>query len=114
MILLKYYRSVCMDKETYNQNFIHWDKTDKDALCDDMDNILGEAARKGDSGQTIKEVIESLYRTYPGLKEYRVERFKQACPSGEVFGSYMPTPEVKCLPCPDTTIAKEIDKGRNR
>ena len=100
-----------MDKETCNQNFIHWDKVDKDALCDAMDNILGEAARKGDSWQTIKEVIESLYRTYPGLKEYRVERFKQACPSGEVFRPYIPIPEVECLPCPNPTIAKAIDKG---
>lgn len=55
-----------MDKETHNQNFLHWDK---------------------------------------------VERFKQACPSGEVFGPYMPVPEVECLRCPDTTIAKVIDKG---
>ena len=46
MTLLKFCRGVCMDKETYNQNFIHWDRVDKDALCDAMDNILGEAARK--------------------------------------------------------------------
>lgn len=101
-----------MDKETYNQDFIHWDRVDKDALCDAMDNILGEAARKGDSFQHINEVIESLYETYPGLEEYKAERFKQACPSGEVFGPYMPIPEVECLPYPDTTIAKAIDDTR--
>ena len=48
---------------------------------------------------------------YPKLKEYKAERFKKAYPSGEVFGPYMPVPEVECLRCPDTTIAKAIDKG---
>ena len=99
-----------MDKALIPSNFVNWEKGDKDRLCDAMDNVLREAARKGDSWHHINEVIESLYRTYPGLKEYRVERFKQACPSGEVFGPYMPVPEVECLPCPDTTIAKAIDQ----
>ena len=36
---------------------------------------------------------------------------KKAYPSGEVFGRYTPVPEVECLPCLDTTIAKAIDKG---
>ena len=103
-----------MDKHTYNQNFIYWDKADKDALCDAMDNVLREAARKGDSWHHINEVIESLYKSYPGIIEYKAERFKQACPSGEVFGPYMPIPEVECLPCLDTTIAKAIDKGGNK
>lgn len=98
-----------MDKDTYNQNFIHWDKADKDALCDAIDNVIGEAARNGDSWHRINEVIESLYKTYPGLKEYNAERFKQACPSGEVFGPYLPILELECLPYPDTTIAKAID-----
>ena len=49
MILSRYYRSVYMDKETHNQNFIHWDKADKAALCDAVDNVLREAAKKGDS-----------------------------------------------------------------
>lgn len=35
-----------MDKETYNQNFIHWDRVDKDALCDAMGNILGKLLEK--------------------------------------------------------------------
>lgn len=99
-----------MDKELIPSNFVDWEKADKDRLCDAMDNILGEAARKGDSWHHINEVIESLYETYPGLKEYKAERFKKACPSGEVFGPYMPITEVECLPCPDTTIAKAIDK----
>lgn len=77
-------------KKTYNRNFIYWDKVDKDALCDAMDNILGEAVKNGNSFQYISEVIQSLYETFPGLKEYKAERFKQACPSGEVFGPYMP------------------------
>lgn len=98
-----------MDKEPIPSNFVDWEKEDKDRLCDAMDNILGEAARKGDSWQHINEVIESLYETYPGLKEYKAERFKQACPSGEVFGPYLPIPEFECLPYPDTTIAKAID-----
>lgn len=99
-----------MDKETYNQDFIHWDRVDKDALCDAMDNILGEAAKKGDSIQHVADVVKALYEQYPGLEEYKAERFKQACLSGEVFGPYMPIPEVECLPYPDTTIAKAIDK----
>lgn len=99
-----------MDKETYNQDFIHWSKVKKDALCDAMDNILGEAARKGDSIQHVADVVKALYEQYPGLEEYKAERFKQACPSGEVYGPYMPIPEVECLPYPDTTIAKAIDK----
>lgn len=101
-----------MDKETYNQNFIHWDRVDKDALCDAMDNILGEAARKGDSIQHVADVVKALYEQFPGLKEYREERFQQACPSGEVFELYMPIPEVECLSYPDTTIAKAIDDTR--
>lgn len=99
-----------MDKDTYNQNFIYWDKADKDALCDAMDNVLREAARKGDSIQHVADVVKALYEQYPGLEEYKAERFKQACPSGEVFGHYMPIPEVECLPCPDIAIAKTIDK----
>lgn len=109
MTLLKLCRGVCMDKELIPSNFVNWEKGDKDRLCDAMDKVLREAARKGDSWHHINEVIESLYETYPGLKEYKAERFKQACPSGEVFGPYMSTPEFECLPCPDTTIAKAID-----
>lgn len=69
-----------MDKETCNQNFIHWDKVDKDALRDAMNNVLGQAARKGDSWQHINEVIESSNKTYPRLKEYEAERFKKSLP----------------------------------
>ena len=99
-----------MDKEICDQDFIYWSKVKKDALCDVMDSILGEAARKGDSIQHVADVVKALYEQYPGLEEYKAERFKQACPSGEVFGPYMPIPEVECLPYPDTTIAKAIDK----
>lgn len=101
-----------MDKETYNQDFIHWGRVDKDALCDAMDNILGEAARKGDSFQHINEVIESLYETYPGLEEYKAERFKQACPSGTVFGPYMPDTEVYRMPVHCPTQAKAIEDNK--
>ena len=80
MILSRYYRSVYMDKETHNQNFLHCDKVDKDALRDAMNNVLGEADRKGDSWQHINEVIESSYKTYPRLKEYEAERFKKSLP----------------------------------
>ena len=76
-----------------------------------MDNILGEAARKGDSIQHVADVVKTLYEQYPGLEEYKAERFKQACSSGGVFEPYIPIPEVECLPYPDTTIAKVIDKG---
>lgn len=92
-------------------NFVNWNKEDKDRMCDAMDNILGEAARKGDSILHVADVVKALYEQYPGLGEYKAERFKRACPSGEVFGPCMPVPEVECLPCPDTTIAKAIDKG---
>lgn len=101
-----------MDKEICDQDFIHWSKVKKDALCDAMDNILGEAARKGDSIQHVAEAVKALYEQFPGLKEYREERFKQACPSGEVFGPYIPIPEVECLPYLDTTIAKAIDDNK--
>lgn len=83
-----------MDKETYNQNFIHWDKVDKDALCDAMDNILGEAAKNDNSFQYISEVIQSLYETFPGLKEYKAGQFKEACPNGRIFECYMPDYEI--------------------
>lgn len=99
-----------MDKEICDQDSIPWSKVKKDALCDAMDNILGEAARKGDSIHHVADVVKALYEQYPGLEEYKAERFKQACPSGEVYGPYMPIPEVECLPYPYTTIAKAIDK----
>lgn len=91
-------------------NFVNWNKEDKDKICDAMDSVLGEAARKGDSIQHVADVVKTLYETYPGLEEYKAERFKQVCPSGEVFGPYMPIPEVECSPYPDTTIAKAVDK----
>lgn len=99
-----------MDKELIPSDFKKWSNSDKDKLCDAMDNILGEAARKGDSIQHVADVVKALYEQYPGLEEYKAERFKHACPSGEVFGSYMPgIPEVECLPYPDTPIAKAIE-----
>lgn len=93
-----------------DHDFVHWGKVDKDALCDAMDNMPGEAARKGDSMQHVAHVVKTLYEQFPGLKEYREEKFKQACPSGEVYRPYMPIPEVECLPYPYTTIAKAVDK----
>lgn len=101
-----------MDKETYNQNFIHWDKVDKDALCDAMDNILSEAARKGDSIQHVAEIVKALYEQYPGLKEYKEERFRAARPDSTVFDSYMPYTEVHCMPVGYHTQAKAIEDNK--
>lgn len=112
MTVLKLYRSVCMDKETYNQDFIHWDRVDKHALCDAMDNILGEAARKGDSIEHVADVVEALYEQYPGLKEYKEERFRAACLGSTVFGSYLSDTEVHCMPIECHTQAKAIEDNK--
>ena len=60
-----------------------------------MDNVLREAATKGDSIQHVADVVKALYEQYPGLKEYKEERFRAACLRSTVFGAYMPGTEVR-------------------
>ena len=62
------------DKHLEPSDFLNWDKGDKDSLCDAMDEILGESARKGDSIQHVADVVKSLYEQYPGLEEYKWQR----------------------------------------
>lgn len=50
-----------MDKETHNHDFVYWDRVDKHALCDAMDNLIEEVARKGDSIQHLADVVKALY-----------------------------------------------------
>lgn len=61
-----------MDKETYNQDFIHWDRVDKDALCDAMYNILGEAARKGIHFNILTKSLNPYMRRIQGLKNIKL------------------------------------------
>lgn len=95
-------------------NFVNWNKRDKDNLCDDMDSVLGEAARKGDSIQHVADVVKALYEQYPGLKEYKEERFRVACPGSTVFGPYMPDTEIDCMPVGYYTQTKAIEDNKEK
>ena len=41
------------------------------------------------------DVVKALYEQYPGLKEYKEERFRVACPGSTMFDAYMPDTEVR-------------------